>query len=169
MKIIKVFCENISNIKKTKNTKNNEENSKSNPTTKTSNTTRFQAIKDRVLFSIKHKSRIKGLFASIVIKSTWFCRKRFSVWNQTLRLTLKMCYWCMKTLNYCLMMSYDCEDAKKWNKSSQKLVTKAMFLGRTLRTPTQILPRNASAYCQTQKSIPSLKTESFLFTQTTLS
>ena len=139
------------------------------PSNKTSNTTRFQAIKDRVLFSIKHKSRIKGLFASIVIKSTWFCRKRFSVWNQTLRLTLKMCYWCMKTLNYCLMMSYDCEDAKKWNKSSRKLITKAMFLGRTLRTPTQILPRNASAYCQTQKSIPSLKTESFLFTQTTLS
>jgi hypothetical protein len=55
----------------------------------------------------------------------------------------------MKTLDYYLMMPYDCEDAKKWNKIGQKLVAKAMFLGRTWRTPTQILPKNALAYCQT--------------------
>ena len=32
--------------------------------------TRFQEIKGKVLFAIKHKSRIKGLIASIIIKST---------------------------------------------------------------------------------------------------
>jgi len=37
----------------------------------------------------------------------------------------------MKTLDYCLIMSYESEDAKKWNKTCQKLVAKAMFLGRT--------------------------------------
>ena len=27
------------------------------------------------------------------------------------------------------MISYDCEDAKQWNKSGQKLITKTMFWG----------------------------------------
>jgi hypothetical protein len=68
-----------------------------------------------------------------------------------------------------VMMLCDCEDAKKWNKTGQKLVAKTMFLRRTWKVPTQILPKNASAYCQTQKCIPSLKTKSFWFTQTTMS
>ena len=85
----------------------------------------------------------------------------------------------IKTLKYMLlmhedprffvMMLCDCEDAKKWNKTGQKLVAKTMFLRRTWKVPTQILPKNASAYCQTQKCIPSLKTKSFWFTQTTMS
>jgi hypothetical protein len=122
-----------------KNTKNNEEHSNSNPATWISNHTRFQAIKSKVLFAIKHRSRIQSPFALIIFKSTQFYWKRVSVWNQTLRLKqLKTCYWCTKTLDYCLMMSCDCEDAKKWNKTGQKFITKKMFLGRTWRTATQM-------------------------------
>ena len=129
MKIIKISYENRSNKKKWRTFKFKTSNMKIKP---------YQISSNKRQGFVRNQAWIKGLFASIiVIKSTRICRKRISVRNQTLILKhLKICYWCMKTLYYCLMMSCDYEDWKKWNKTGQKLVGKVMFLGRTWKALT---------------------------------
>jgi len=61
-----------------------EEHSSKIPQTQLSNQTRSRIKKDMILFAIMHKTGIRDSFASIIIKSTWFCKELILVQNQNL-------------------------------------------------------------------------------------
>jgi hypothetical protein len=46
-----------------------------------------------------------------------FIYQKQNPWIKTYK---KSSYWCIKTLDYSLMMLCECEDAKKWNKTGKK-------------------------------------------------
>ena len=84
MKTQKYFQQNGSNMKKMENTKNIQVETQQ---TQLSSQTRYQAIKGRVLFAIKYKSRIKCNLTWLSIKSHDFVRNEF--WFKTKTLLLK--------------------------------------------------------------------------------
>jgi hypothetical protein len=62
--------------------------------------------KDMVLFAIIYRTIINGSFASIIIKSAWFCQKVFGEKNKTLELKyMNKCYWRVLALDYLLKMT----------------------------------------------------------------
>jgi len=133
-KIIKFSYENISNTKK------NEEQwrtfkFKPNNINIKSEKISSKKKKSKVLCAIKHKSGIKGLFASIIFKLTWFLSKEgFSLKPNPKIETLKNMLLMQNNLDYWLIMMYKHAKTKTNLKRNLKLVLKIVFFRWIWRT-----------------------------------